>query len=95
MLFRALEPLNARAERRKFLVDFLISPVYVVHAVDYASLPTPARAAITSAAEARKSEAITGAPESFVPPLIIALGPSRAIFAPIRASSGTCIKRSG
>ena len=50
---------------------------------------------MTRAALARKSDAIIGAPDSFVLPHMMALGPSRLIFAPMRASSGTCIKRSG
>ena len=49
----------------------------------------------TKAAEALRSEAITGAPDNDFLPSIIAWGPSRIIFAPIRLSSATCINRSG
>ena len=49
--------------------------------------------AITSDAEARRSVAITGAPESRSTPSITAVLPSRAIRAPMRLSSWTCMKR--
>ena len=47
----------------------------------------------TSAAEARRSLAITGAPLKGLPPFTIALGPSISMSAPRRASSLTCMKR--
>src|SRR5438045_6098227 len=56
-------------------------------------LPLAASPAITNAAEARKSLAITGAPLNFAPPFTIALGPSIEISAPSRANSLTCMKR--
>ena len=48
---------------------------------------------MTSAADARKSLAITGAPLNGLPPFTIALGPSISMSAPSRASSLTCMKR--
>ena len=47
----------------------------------------------TKAAEARRSLAMTSAPLSGWPPLMMALGPSIEMSAPIRANSFTCMKR--
>src|ERR1043166_2542644 len=56
-------------------------------------VPWAANPASTSAAEARRSLAMTGAPLKGRPPLMMALGPSMEISAPSRASSLTCINR--
>src|SRR5207249_4488532 len=55
--------------------------------------PLATNPAMTSAADARKSLAMIGAPLSGRPPFTIALGPSIAMSAPSRASSLTCMKR--
>src|SRR2546426_572004 len=56
-------------------------------------VPLATSPAITRAAEARRSLAITGAPLKGRPPFTIALGPSMAMSAPNRVSSLTCMKR--
>ena len=50
-------------------------------------IPSAARPAITRAAPARRSGALTLAPVSFFTPSIIAEFPSTLMFAPIRESS--------
>ncbi len=56
-------------------------------------VPSAASPASTKAALARKSEAITGAPFRAETPRIVATRPLTCISAPMRTSSGTCIKR--
>ncbi len=46
-----------------------------------------------SEAEARRSVAITGAPERVWTPFTTAVWPSTRMSAPIRRSSATCMKR--
>ena len=55
--------------------------------------PSAHAAAITSDIDARKSVAITGAGVNFSTPSTMAVWPSTRILAPMRCSSGTCIKR--
>ncbi len=55
--------------------------------------PSATRPAITRLAEARRSVAITVAPESFSTPSMTANFPSTWILAPRRTSSFTCMKR--
>ena len=55
--------------------------------------PSAARAAMTRETLARRSVAITGAPRRAVLPWTVAQWPSMVISAPMRASSGTCMKR--
>src|SRR5579885_1271047 len=55
--------------------------------------PSATSAASTSEAEARRSEHITAAAESGDLPRTVALRPSTLMFAPMRTSSSTCIKR--
>ena len=55
--------------------------------------PFAASAAITSDTDARKSVAITGAPDSPETPRTIADAPWTLMRAPMRFSSGTCMKR--
>ena len=55
--------------------------------------PSATRPAITRLAEARRSVAITVAPDSCSTPLTTASLPSTSIFAPRRTSSLTCMKR--
>ena len=52
-------------------------------------VPFAARPASTSAALARRSLAMTGAPLRRLPPFTIALGPSMEMSAPRRPSSAT------
>ena len=56
-------------------------------------VPRAASPASTSEAEARRSEAMTGAPVSPATPRTTAVRPSREMRAPMRPSSGTCMKR--
>ena len=49
----------------------------------------------SSAALARRSEAMTQAPDNVGIPPMMELAPSRRTLAPIRISSGICMKRSG
>src|SRR5213079_1559574 len=54
-------------------------------------MPSAFNPATTSAADAHKSLAMTGAPRSFSTPLITAVDPSRSTCAPMRFNSATCI----
>lgn len=58
-------------------------------------LPFAVRAERTSAAEALRSDAITGAAESCSTPVMIAVPLSTLILAPIRLISAQCMKRCG
>ncbi len=55
--------------------------------------PSATRPAITRLAEARRSVAITVAPDNRGTPCTTAVWPSISIFAPSRTSSLTCMKR--
>ena len=55
--------------------------------------PRAARPAITRLAEARRSVAITVAPDSAGTPCTMAVLPSMRMLAPSRRSSCTCMKR--
>src|SRR5215475_9907584 len=58
-------------------------------------MPSAFSPASTSAADARRSLAITGAPRRLSTPSITAVAPSKRTLAPIRLSSATCIYRCG
>ena len=78
-------PPDAGAERRELLLDALVAAVEVVDAAGPRSSPRRASPASTSDAEARRSVAITGAPESGVDALARPPSrPSTAMSAPMR-----------
>ena len=90
----ALDAGGVGADGRELALHVLVAAVEVVDARARRSRPRPSTSpAITSEALARRSVAITLAPESGLPPLTWAVWPSTSISAPMRASSGTCMKR--
>ena len=81
-------------ERRQLLLERLVAAVEVVDAVHDGGLALGAQAGQHQrGADARRSVAITGAPESRSTPRTTAVCPSMSMSAPMRGSSGTCMKR--
>ena len=80
------EAFDAGAHAAEFLLDALVPAVDVIDAVDVVVL-LATRAASTSPALARRSDAVTGAPLNGVGPVTMATLPSIVIFAPMRIIS--------
>ena len=84
---------DPRAEPAELFLDVLVAAIDVVDAVDDRVAAWRRGPASTSEADARRSVAISGAPDIFSTPRTIAALPSSWISAPRRCSSSACMKR--
>ena len=65
--------LDVRAELAQFLIEMFVAAIDMINAADF-GLPVGFKPASTSAAEARRSLAITGAPNNRSTPWMTAVG---------------------